>query len=47
MEIVEQCGRERDITQSAQLYHENLTRMPDAGRLHSGLRHSFAYCTNA
>ena len=45
--ILEQRGRQHDVAESPQLNEEDLTRMGDAGRLHSGSRHSFAYCTNA
>lgn len=46
-EILEQRRGQHDVTEASQLDEENLTRMQDAGRLHSDSRHSFAYCTNA
>ena len=46
-EIFEQRRGQHDVAEASQLDEENLTRMQDAGRLHSGSRHSFAYCTNA
>jgi hypothetical protein len=45
--VVEQRRREHDVAEPPQLHDEDLTRMRDAGRLHSGWRHSFAYCTKA
>ena len=46
-QILEQRGRQHDVAEASQLDYEDLTRMRDAGRLHSGLRHSLAYCTKA
>jgi hypothetical protein len=45
--ILEQCRRQHHVTQASQLNEEHLTRSRDARRLHSGSRHSFAYCTKA
>ena len=46
-EIFQQRRRQHDVAEASQLHEENLTRMQDAGRIHSGSRHSFAYWTNA
>lgn len=46
-EIFEQRRGQHDVAEAPQLDEEDLTRMQDAGRLHSGSRHSFAYWTNA
>ena len=46
-QILEQRGREYDIAEASQLHEQDLARMRDARRLHSGSRHSFAYCTKA
>jgi len=45
--VLEQRGREHDVAEPPQLHDEDLTRMRDTRRRHSGSRHSFAYCTNA
>lgn len=46
-QILEERGREHDVAEAPQLHEQNLTRMRDARRLHSGSRHNFAYCTKA
>jgi hypothetical protein len=45
--ILEQCRRQYDVPEASQLNEQNLPWVCNAGRLHSGSRHSFAYCTNA
>jgi len=46
-QIVQQRGRQYDIAETSKLCNENAARMRDARRLHSGSRHSFAYCVKA
>lgn len=46
-QIVQQRGREHDVAQTPKLRDEDATWMRDAGRLHSGSRHSLAYCVKA
>jgi len=45
--ILEKCRRQYDVAKASQLNDQDLTRVRNAGRLHSCSRHSFAYCTKA
>jgi hypothetical protein len=42
-QILEQCGRQYDVTETPELHDEHATRRRGRRRLHSVLRHSFAY----
>jgi len=46
-EVLQQRRRQRDIAKSSQLHDQHTARMDDGRRLHSALRQSLAYCTNA
>jgi hypothetical protein len=45
--VLEQRGRQDNVTKSPELNDKHLTRVRDARELHSGSRHSFAYWTKA
>lgn len=47
VKILEECRRQYHVAKASQLHDQDLTRVRNAGRLHSGSRHSFAYCTKA
>ena len=47
VKILEECRRQYDVAKASQLNDQDLTRMHNAGWLHSCSRHSFAYCTKA
>jgi hypothetical protein len=46
-QIVQQRGRQHHVAETSKLCDENAARMRDARRLHSGSRHTFAYCVKA
>jgi hypothetical protein len=46
-QVVQQRRGQHDVPETPKLRDENATWMRDAGRLHSGSRHSLAYCVKA